>query len=213
MAWPVFPACPSFGFTSRPDYSVTIVERASGVRSVNRNWYYPLHTFSAVPIGERPQEDIHRILKFWHAIGGRSGRFVFLDRVDYKSSVDIDNDPTPTDQPLVEVEDSPSGYQLVKLYEDEDVLFQQQRLIQKPVPETIRVANAVGAEQPPSSWTLDYDTGILTPTIDFVGVPTTWGGHFYVPVMFESAPEISVTNRRIQTTSFALRELRLPSAL
>jgi uncharacterized protein (TIGR02217 family) len=153
MAWPVFPACPAFGFTSRPDYSVTVVERASGVRSVNRNWYYPLHTYSAVPIGERAQEDIHRILKFWHAVGGRAGRFLLFDYVDFKSSVDIDGEPTPTDQPLVEVEDSPGGYQLVKLYEDEELLFQQQRLIQKPMDGTIRVANAVGAEQPPSAWT------------------------------------------------------------
>lgn len=213
MPWPIFPACPSFGFTSRPDYSVTIVERASGVRTVNRNWYYPLHTYSAVPIGERAQEDIHRILKFWHAIGGRSGRFLFFDYVDFKSSVDIDVEPTPTDQPLIELEDSPGGYQLVKLYEDEDALFQQQRLIQKPIPNTIRVANDVGAEQPPETWSIDYDTGILTPGGGFSGVPTTWGGQFHVPVMFESAPEISVTNRRIQQTSFALRELRLPSEL
>lgn len=211
MVWPVFPECPSFGFTVRPDYSVTVVERASGVRRVNRNWYYPLHTYSAVPIGERAQEDIHRVLKFWHAIGGRAGRFLFYDYVDFKSSVFIDNDPSPTDQPLVEITDSPGGWQLVKLYEDDAALSQQQRLIQKPIVGTIRVANAVGAEQPPGTWTLDDDTGILTPDVGFVGTPTTWGGQFLVPVMFETAPEFSVTNRRIQQTSFALRELRLPT--
>jgi uncharacterized protein (TIGR02217 family) len=209
--WPVFPTCPSFGFTSRPDYSVTVVERASGLRSVNRNWYYPLHTYSAVPIGERAQEDIHLVLKFWHAIGGQSGRFLFFDYVDHLSSVDIDSEPTPTDQPLVENLNSPGGHQLTKLYEDEGALFQQQRLIQKPVPGTIRIANAVGVEQAPGTWTLDYDTGILQIEDGFVGTPATWGGQFYVPVMFESAPEFSVTNRRIQQTSFALRELRLPT--
>lgn len=209
MVWPVFPTCPSFGFTSRPDYSVTIVERASGLRSVNRNWYYPLHTYSAVPIGERAQDDIHKVLKFWHAIGGRAGRFLFFDYVDYKSSVDLDLDPTPTDQPLTEILDSPGGYQLLKLYEDELALFQQQRLIQKPIPGTVRVANSVGAEQAPGTWTLDYDTGILQIEAGFIGTPATWGGQFYTPVMFETAPEISVTNRRIQQTSFALRELRL----
>lgn len=211
MPWPIFPSCPSFGFTSQPDYSVSIVERASGVRSINRNWYYPLHVYTAVPIGERQQEDIHRVLKFWHALGGRSGRFLFHDRVDYKSSAVIDDDPTPNDQPLIEILDSPGGYQLTKLYEDEDALSQQQRVIQKPMPATIRVANAVGVEQPEGTWTLDYDTGILTPEGGFVGVPTTWGGQFYVPVMFESPPEFTITNRRIQQTSFTLRELRLPS--
>lgn len=212
MVWPVFPACPSFGFTSQPDYSVTIVERASGVRTVNRNWYYPLHTYTAVPIGERAQEDIHRVLKFWHAVGGRAGRFLLFDYVDFKSSSNIDDEPTPNDQPLVEVPDSPGGYQLVKLYEDDLEIYQQQRLIQKPISGTIRIANEVGAEQAPSTWSLDYDTGILTPGVGFSGVPTTWGGQFHVPVMFESAPEYSVTNRRIQQTSITLRELRLPSA-
>lgn len=210
MAWPIFPSCPTFGFTSQPDYSVTIVERASGVRSVNRNWYYPLHVYSAVPIGERAQEDIHRVLKFWHAIGGRSGRFLFHDRVDYKSSVVIDDDPTPNDQPLIEVTESPGTYQLTKLYEDEDALSQQQRLIQRPIPGSIRVANEVGDEQSEATWSLDYDTGILTPVGGFVGIPATWGGRFYVPVMFETPPEFSITNRRIQQTGFALRELRLP---
>jgi uncharacterized protein (TIGR02217 family) len=212
MAWPVFPECPSFGFTSRPDYSVTIVERASGMRSVNRNWYYPLHTYSAVPIGERAQEDIHRVLKFWHAIGGQAGRFLFFDYVDYKSSVLIDDDPLPTDQPLVEVTDSPGGWQLFKLYEDDATLYQQLRIIQKPIPGTVRIANSVGAEQPTGTWTLDEDTGILTPGVGFSGTPATWGGEFYTPVMFETAPEFAVTNRRIQQTSFALRELRLPSS-
>lgn len=211
MPWPVFPTCPSFGFTSRPDYSVTIVERASGLRSVNRNWYYPLHTYSAVPIGERAQDDIHKVLKFWHAIGGMSGRFLFFDYVDYKSSPDIDLDPTPIDQPLVEILDSPGGYQLVKLYEDEAELYQQQRLIQKPISGTIRIANSVGAEQAAGTWSIDYDTGILQVEAGFVGTPASWGGHFHTPVMFETPPEFSVTNRRIQQTSFALRELRLPT--
>jgi uncharacterized protein (TIGR02217 family) len=124
----------------------------------------------------------------------------------------IDDDPLPTDQPFVEITDSPGGWQLVKLYEDEDAINQQQRLIQKPIVGTIRVANEVGAEQAAGTWTLDYDTGILTPDVGFVGTPTTWGGQFHVPVMFETAPEFSVTNRRIQETSFALRELRLPTS-
>jgi uncharacterized protein (TIGR02217 family) len=209
MPWPVFPICPAFGFTSSPDYSVTIVERASGMRSINRNWYYPLHVYSAVPIGERAQDDIHRVLRFWHAIGGRAGRFLFSDYADYKSSVSIDDDPTPLDQPLVEILESPGGWRLVKLYEDEDSIEQQQRIIAKPVQGTIRVANSVGAEQPESTWSIDYDTGVLTPGVGFAGTPATWGGEFRVPVMFETPPEFTVTNKEIQQTAFALRELRL----
>src|ERR1044072_690071 len=136
--WPLFPQCPAYGFTSMPDYSDTIVERSSGARSVNRNWYYPLHLYSAVPIVEKFEDDIHRILKFWHAIGGRSGRFLFTDLVDFRSTLNVGDTITPSDQPIVLNADlSPPGYQLTKVYRDDDLLFEQQRLIQKPVPGTI----------------------------------------------------------------------------
>lgn len=210
MAWPVFPECPSFGFTKRADYSVTIVERASGVRSVNRNWYYPLHTFSAVPIGERSEDDMYRVARFWHAIGGQAGRFLFKDYTDYKSTNVPSDDTSATDQPLVAVEDSPGGWQLVKLYEDDEFEFQQQRLIQKPKEDTILIAVDGVTQTEGVDYTIDYDTGIVTfdSPLDSDAV-LTWGGEFYVPVMFETTPEFMVTNRGIQQTSFALRELRL----
>lgn len=210
MAWPVFPECPSFGFTKRADYSVTIVERASGIRSVNRNWYYPLHTFSAVPIGERSEDDMYRVARFWHAIGGQSGRFLFKDYTDYKSTNVPSDDISATDQPMVEVEDSPGGWQLVKLYVDDEFNFQQQRLIQKPKDGTVLIAVDGVTQTEGDDYTIDYDTGIVTfnSPLDSDAV-LTWGGEFYVPSMFETAPEFMITNRGIQQTSFAVRELRL----
>lgn len=209
MAWPIFPECSTFGFTKRADYSVTIIERASGVRSVNRNWYYPLHVFSAVPMGERMEDDIHTVQRFWHAVGGQSGQFLFKDYTDYKSSIALSEDVTALDQPLQQVTGSPSGYQLLKIYEDDDFHFQQQRLIQKPVAGTIRVANELGVEQAAGTFSVDTVTGIIAALGGFTGTPTSWGGEFWVPVMFESTPEFIITNHKIQSTSFALRELRL----
>lgn len=209
MGWPIFPQCPTYGFTKRADYSVTVIERASGVRTVNRNWYYPLHTFSAVPTGDQPQDDIHRVQRFWHAVGGQAGKFLFKDWTDYKSSVNLSDDVTATDQPLVQVTGSPSGYQLVKVYEDDEFNFQQQRIIQKPKPGSIRIANELGVEQDASTFNVDTVTGVVTALVGFVGTPTFWGGEFYVPVMFESVPEIVMTDYQIQSTTFSLRELRL----
>jgi uncharacterized protein (TIGR02217 family) len=208
MVWPVFPRCPTYGFTKRADYSETVIERESGIRTINRNWYYPLHTFSAVPMGEQHHKDIDAVVRFWLAIGGRSGRFLFWDQMDYRSINELDDAITAADQPLEVVPDSPGGYQMFKLYQDADALFTQYRMIQKPWPGTIQVAENNVPLVETTHWVLDYDTGIVTFTSPRAGV-LTWGGQFYVPVMFESVPEFMISNKDIWQTSFALRELRL----
>ena len=210
----VFPHCPSYGFTKRADYSVSIVERASGVRTVNRNWYYPLHIFIAVPFDAVLEEDASKIQRFWHAIGGQSGQFLFLDYTDYSSADSPSDATTALDQPVLEIAGSSPTYQLAKVYADEQYDYQQFRLIQKPKDGTIKVADNGSPLTEDVNYTIDYDTGILTPITSLTG-PITWGGDFYVPVMFETVPEFSVINRshtggQIQQTSFSLRELRLP---
>lgn len=210
----VFPHCPSYGFTKRADYSVTIVERASGVRSVNRNWYYPLHVFVAVPFDGVLEADASQIQSFWHAAGGQSGQFLFRDYSDFSSAETPSTPTTALDQPAAEIVASSPEYQLMKLYVDQTYHFQQQRIIQKPKQGTIKVADNGVEQEEGVDYTLDYDTGIITPTTSFSG-PVTWGGEFYVPVMFETVPEFMIVNRSrsggtIQQTGFSLRELRLP---
>lgn len=210
----VFPHCPSYGFTKRADYSVTIVERASGVRTVNRNWYYPLHVFVAVPFEHVLEEDASRIQSFWHAVGGQAGQFLFIDYSDYSSAMTPSMQTTPIDQPALEIAASSPQYQLVKVYVDTTYQFQQQRIIQKPKRGTITVADNGVLMTENVDYTLDYETGIITPNTSFSG-PVTWGGEFYVPVMFETVPEFMIVNRSryggyISQTSFSLRELRLP---
>lgn len=209
MPWPIFPVCPTFGFSCTPDYSVTVIERASGIRSVNRNWYYPLHTYVAVPIGDRPEEDIYRIQRFWHAVGGRSGRFLLDDGLDNSSVDSPELDVTPTDQPIV-VDDnfSPPSYRLFKVYTDEDALLQQVRVIAKPKQGTIRIALDSVELDEGVDWELDYETGVVTFDAPASGA-YTWGGSFYVPVMFESSPEFVLSEHKIRQTGFTLRELRL----
>jgi uncharacterized protein (TIGR02217 family) len=205
MPWPVFPVCPSYGFTKRSDYSVSIVERASGVRTVNRNWYYPLHTFTAVPI-ETNETEMSRVARFWHAIGGQSGQFRFRDYTDFRSTDLPESAISAVDQPLFETEDA-NVWQLVKVYVDEEFLFQQQRVIQKPVNGTIVITDGVTHKSEGADYTIDYETGLVT----FSGAVSSpsWGGQFHVPVMFESVPEFMISNYRFHQTGFALRELRL----
>lgn len=210
MPWPIFPVCPTFGFSSTPDYSVTVIERSSGIRTVNRNWYYPLHVYTAVPIGNKPENDIYRIQRFWHAVGGRSGRFLLDDGLDNSSVDELGAAITPQDQPVViDTDLSPSSYRLFKLYQDDEFLLQQTRKITHPKEGTIRIAlDAVELDEG-VDWTLDYETGVVTFAAPSTGV-YTWGGEFYVPVMFESSPEFVLSEKKIRQTGFSLRELRLP---
>lgn len=212
MAWPVFPICPSFGFSKLADYSVTIVERASGIRTINRNWYYPLHTFSAVPIDGRNEDDMSLVMRFWHAIGGQSGQFRFKDYTDYRSTDTPGDAISATDQPLGET-DTDNVWQLTKVYVDESFAYQQYRLIQKPISGTILIADGGVPLTEGADYSIDYETGLVTFNSSALpaGVPT-WGGEFHVPVMFESTPEFMIINKKFQRTGFALRELRLPSA-
>lgn len=211
MVWPVFPICPSYGFTKRADYSVTIIERSSGIRSINRNWYYPLHTFSAVPIDGRNDDDMSRVVRFWHAIGGQAGQFRLQDYTDFKSTAVPSAAITAIDQPLAETTVD-NVWQMMKVYVDEALLYQQQRLIQKPVQGTILIADDAILLDEGVDYTIDYETGLVT--FDSSALPSgvpTWGGQFHVPVMFESTPEFMLSNYKFQQTGFALRELRLPA--
>lgn len=200
----IFPECPTFGFTSSPRYLVKIIEREGGYERRTRKWSRPLHRYTAVPFGQRPEADIQRILYFWHAVGGMATGFRFKDYADYKSSP-LQDDVAPTDQPFVVVGET---YQLVKTYAFAGL--EQVREIYKPKGDTIRVANELGVEQAADRWSLDEATGLLTPLVGFAGTPTTWGGEFYVYARFDSELEVEITQRRVQSCSVSMAEIRVP---
>jgi uncharacterized protein (TIGR02217 family) len=202
---PPFPKCPSFGFVSEPMYSVTIIERSSGIESRNRNWNYPLHRYSAT-VGPRAEEDIAELLEFWHAIGGTAYGFRFNDGVDNRSCR-LYETITPTDQPLViDATHSPTAYQLTKRYTYG--ARSQDRPIFKPIADTIRVADGGVEKIETVDWTLDTTTGLVTLLFTPAGA-LTWGGEFDVPVRFDSEFPVELVDRRIQSVSFVLKEQRV----
>ncbi len=203
---PTFPNCPSYGFSSQPDYLTKKVQREGGFERRDRKWSHPLHRYMGAPMGPRPQADIETILNFWHAMGGEFEFFRFRDLVDYKSC-SLDRDPLPTDQPIVLGESgSPAPYQLVKRYAVG--AFVQERPITRPDGATIRIANELGVEQLASNWTIDEDTGILTVGGGFAGVPTFWGGLFYVKTRFDGPFSPEIVDKEIQGLTCSLCELR-----
>lgn len=200
-----FPTCPAFGFTSEARYKNRITERDGGYERVDRKWSRPLHRYTAVPMGERVEDDIQEVLYFWHAHGGSAARFRFKDYVDYKSCR-LQDDPSPTDQPFTYIAGSPGGYQLVKRYTYG--AREQLREITRPKGSSIRVANEFGVEQASTTWLLDEATGLLQTLVGFVGTPSSWGGEFYVYARFDSELPITVTNKQILEAGFAVAEVR-----
>lgn len=201
---PVFPQCPSFGYSSRPLYSVAAIERASGVEDRNRNWQYPLHRFSCT-VGPRAEEDIAELLEFWHAVGGSAYGFRFNDGVDNKSCR-INETISRLDCPLIlDTSASPDAYQLVKRYTFGSRT--QDRPIYKPIQGTILIADNGTLKTETTHYTIDYTTGLVTLLFTPVGT-LTWGGEFDVPVRFDSEFPVELIDKRIQSVSFELKELR-----
>jgi uncharacterized protein (TIGR02217 family) len=194
---PRFPACPSFGYTSEPEYKVIIQRRASGVEKRNRAWLRPLIR-GTVTVGPRLEAEIEELLTWWHATGGMARGFRFKDRVDWKSTTQMAQSVSNTDQPLVETT-TPGVYQLTKRYqvgidEDGDPVYQD-RYIYKPVSGTV-VLSGGGS--------VDYTTGLVTG-----GGAGTWGGEFDVPMRFDSGFPVEIVQARIESVTFALQELRM----
>lgn len=209
---PRFPACPTFGFSVKPNLLVKKTVLESGRKRRDRKWAEGLRVYEGVPLGNRPQADIEAALNFFWAIGGESIIFRFKDWSDFKSSA-LDDDPTPQDQPFTFLPGSPGGYRLAKLYAvtgvDGSTLYQEYRRITRPVGSTIRVANELGQEQAASRWQLDEATGILTPLGTFSGTPTSWGGEFDVPVSFnQEGTTFELSSHKVQTATVTLEEER-----
>jgi uncharacterized protein (TIGR02217 family) len=212
---PIFPTCPTFGFVSEPQYLVKITAREGGYERRDRKWATPLTRITASPTGDQPQEDIAKLINFWHAMGGLSYAFRVKDYTDYQSC-DVGDVPTATDQPLLLSGDSPASYRLVKEYISGS--FVQQRYILRPIgsPYTdsthsyagIQIANTLGAPQ--THWTLDEATGLLTIGAGFVGTPGFWGGEFYLWMRFDAQLDPQISNHQVMSVTAQLQELRVP---
>lgn len=205
---PRFPGCPRFGYISEPIYSVTVIERASGIERRNRNWAYPL-TRLTITVGPSEGGDpaVQELLRFYHAVGGSAIGFRVKDHADYKSC-EVGGTPVATDCPMVLVEGvSPEVWQLTKRYTYG--ARYQDRQIFKPVSGTILVEDDGDPKEEGVDYTIDYATGRVTLAFVPSTAGPTWGGEFDIPCRFDGAFPVEIVNRRQQSVSFALREIRI----
>lgn len=202
---PVFPSCPGYSFKADPYILVKIIEREGGFERTDRKWSQARRQYDGTPLVDRVEGEIEEILYFWLAIGGMSGSFRFKDYTDYKSCR-LAGTPAATDQPLVEVDESPGGYRLVKQYTFGALTHV--RPIKRPIGDTILIANEVGALQADTLWELNEATGIVNPVPGFVGTPTFWGGEFEVLCRFNSSFAPEIVDGSVQSADVSIIERR-----
>jgi uncharacterized protein (TIGR02217 family) len=214
-----FPSLGGWDYTVDPVYEVGVVSTGREAHEKrNLPTPYPRRRI-AVRVPSDKWADIPLVNRWHHAVRGRAVGFRVKDPSDFLS-IDIGANQTidqptaamcgPADQPLEEIEETPGGFRLVKDYTvwiDATVNLTQRLPIIKPVVDTIRVANHLGAEQPASSWTIDYTRGVLQPLEAFVGTPATWGGQYDLPMRFNSSTPIDVREHRLSEVIFELIEL------
>lgn len=202
----LFPGCPKYGVISEAQYSVTVIQTASGRERRNRNWSRSLLRVTiTVGPGPRMDEEIQELVEFWHAMGGMALGFRYKDAVDFKSCRASET-ATAFDQPLLITVDSPETYQLTKRYTYAGQ--EQDREITKPVQGTILIADGDVIKTETSDYTIDYTTGIVS--LNFTPSTTlTWGGEFDVPVRFDSGFPVEQITLRAQSVSFMLQEIRV----
>lgn len=202
---PTFPACPSYGFRSRPEFLVRITERTGGYEKRHLLWEEPLYFYDGAPMGPRVETDIYQIWNFYKVMRGMHRRFRFKDWVDYKSTHDMSAAVAEDNQPFIAID--ATHFQMVKVYEV-DGADPLNRLITAPKGDTIVVQNNSSILQDPSTWSIDENTGILTKLGGFAGTPNAWGGEFYVPARFNAAVEVEVSDFKIQNLSCSIKSLR-----
>jgi Uncharacterized conserved protein len=203
---PRFEICPKFGLTWAADYAVDIVEVANGEEYRNQQWSQARRT-AQLTVGPGPElvPEVQYVLRHWHVVAGRTHGFRCQDATDYKSC-DTDQTPTALDQPVVFVTGvSPEGWQLTKLYTVGGSLTTSRDITKPRSP--ILLADNGSIKTEGSDYMVDYTSGIVT--LNFSPTePLTWGGEFDIPVRFDSELPIEVLETRLQTVTFALREIR-----
>lgn len=200
-----FPDNISRGARGGPQRKVQVVELASGAEERNASWANSRRRYD-VSYGVRRADDLHAVVEFFEARGGRLHGFRFKDWSDFKSCKPSLS-PAAVDQPVGTGNGTATTFQLVKLYVSGSQSWT--RSMAKPVAGSVRIALA-GVEQV-SGWTVDTATGIVTfSSAPGNGVAITAGFEFDVPVRFDSdALDVTLDIERLGgIQSIPLIELR-----
>lgn len=174
-----FPVSVAFGSSGGPERRVEVVTLASGREERNALWAGSRRRYDA-GLGLRSDDDLHEVIAFFEARGGKLHAFRFRDWLDWKSCPPL-ADPSALDQMIGAGDGETASFPLAKTYVSAGQSWT--RPITKPVAGSVLVAldGAVA-----TGWTVDHLTGLVTfeaPPPE--GAAITAGFAFDVPVRFD----------------------------
>lgn len=178
-----FPADIGAGASGGPMRVTDVVSLRSGFEERNSIWQHSRRKWDA-SYGIKTADDLHTVLAFWEAMGGRQHSFRWKDWADFKSVA-----PGATVGPLDQLIGTGNGvltsFQLVKSYAAGAASYT--RPIRKPVAGTVRVA-VNGVEKTAGvDFTVDTTTGLIAFAIAPTNThPIRAGFEFDVPVRFDN---------------------------
>lgn len=175
-----YPLGLAFGASGGPERRVEVVSLAGGHEERNALWAGSRRRYEA-GLALRSDDDLHALIGFFEARGGKLHAFRFRDWVDWKSCPPL-AEPGPLDQALGTGDGSRTDFSLVKLYPGAGGGWT--RRITRPVAGSVRVALA-GVEA-----TAGFTVGLDGGTVGFAvppaaGAAVTAGFAFDVPVRFD----------------------------
>lgn len=175
----IFPLKIGFGSAGGPERRTQIVTTASGREERNQQWANSRRVWD-VGANIRETHEAEAVIAFFEEMRGRLYGFRFTDPMDFKSCP-VTQSPGATDQVIGEGDGSQTTFNLIKVYGTDDPY---QRRIHKPDDGSVLIAVG-GATVNPSSYAVDYSTGIVT----FNAAPTngdavTAGYKYHVPARF-----------------------------
>lgn len=152
-----FPAKIGSGATGGPMRVTDVVTLRSGFEEVNSIWQHSRRKWDA-SYGIKTADDLHEVLAFWEAMGGRRHSFRWKDWADYKSTTP-GGTVTALDQTIGTGTGAAVSFQLIKTYAAGAASYV--RPIRKPVAGTVRVAVNNVEKTAGVDFTVDTTTGLI----------------------------------------------------
>ncbi|MCW0181293.1 MAG: DUF2460 domain-containing protein [Zavarzinia sp.] len=173
-----FPLSVAYGTAGGPMRRVDVVTLASGREERNALWAGSRRRYEA-GLGLRSDDDLHAVIEFFEARGGKLHAFRFRDWLDWKSCPPLAT-PAMTDQLVGLGDGDRRQFPLVKHYVSGGQAHV--RPITRPVAGSVIVAmngDAVAAS-------IDHDTGLVSFAVPPAGgAAITAGFEFDTPVRFD----------------------------
>jgi uncharacterized protein (TIGR02217 family) len=175
------PLALSFGAMGGPVRKIEVTSLGSGAEQRNAVWAQAQRRYD-LSGAARTLDDVHMLIAFFEARGGKLNGFRFRDPLDHKSCAPSAA-PGPLDQPLGIGDGASKTFQIAKIYAD--AAGAATRFIRKPVAGSVRVAIA-GVEQAGIAFSANTETGEVTfATAPAAGAVLTAGYVFDTPVRFD----------------------------